>query len=150
MKTSYFGRLNSKKYGSLKGKGVSIARSAKYWDGPSYPPLFPTWEMIRCGDKDKYEEMYRRDVLSKLDPLEVWNDLGDDAILLCHESIDKIQKGEQFCHRHIVAKWLEEELWLQYDINVTIDEVDEKDINSFKFKKEKYEQLSFDKYANIV
>jgi hypothetical protein len=44
--------------------------------------------------------MYYKYVLNKLDPWKVYNDLGPDAVLLCHETFDKD------CHRFIVAFWL--------------------------------------------
>lgn len=128
MKTSYFGRIGSKNFRGREMNLVSIARSAKYYHGRTYPPLFPTWDMIRMEDKEEYEKAYRAQVLDKLDPLQVWEDLGEDAVLLCHESIAKIESGETFCHRHMVARWLEEELKAQYDIEVSIPELkDEKE-----------------------
>lgn len=133
MKTSYYGRINSKAYEQFKKYGVQISANARYWNGPKYEPLFPTWEMIRCNDEEKYEQMYREQILSKLDPLEVYNDLGEDAILLCYESIAKIESGETFCHRHIVARWLEEELGKQYGIEVKIEELGETDLKGYKF-----------------
>lgn len=123
MRTSYFARINSKNFKGREINTVSIARSARYYQGRSYPPLFPTWEMIKMEDEEEYEETYRREVLDKLDPLEVWNDLGEDAVILCHESEAKILSGETFCHRHMVARWLEEQLWLQYDMDVAITEL---------------------------
>lgn len=125
MKTSYFGRANSKAFKDRGLRFVSVARGNKYWYGERYPALFPTWDMIKMTDPDEYEKVYRAQVLDKLDPMEVYRDL-QDAVILCHESYDKIQSGETFCHRHIIAKWLEEELWLQ-GIDVTIPELkDEK------------------------
>lgn len=121
MKTSYFGRANSKAFRDRGLRFVSIARSAKYFYGESYKDLFPTWDMIHMTDEKEYEKAYRKQVLSKLDPMKVWDDL-QDAVLLCHESMDKIEKGETFCHRHIVARWLEEELWLR-GIDVEIPEL---------------------------
>ena len=47
-----------------------------------------------------YVEEFYNQVLSKLDPEKVYNDL-DGSVLLCYES------NTQFCHRHIVAAWLE-------------------------------------------
>ena len=47
-----------------------------------------------------YIEKYYDTVLSKLDPLETYNEL-DASILLCYENSD------EFCHRHIVAAWFE-------------------------------------------
>ena len=121
MQTSYFARMNGKSFKSRNLNGVSIARSSRYWDGRTYPPLFPTWEMIKLEDRIEYEIMYRRDVLDKLDPQKVWDDLGEDAILLCHESAANIEKGD-FCHRHIVARWLEENLWPAQPVTELKDE----------------------------
>ena len=132
MKTSYFGRANSKAFKDRGLRFVSVARSARYFTGESYPDLFPTWQMINLAreewDKgnnqeviDKYEKMYRRQVLDKLDPVKVYEDL-EDAVILCHESIDKIEAGTDFCHRHMIAKWLEVELWLR-GIDVEIPEL---------------------------
>lgn len=119
MQTSYFGRANSKAFKERGLNFVSVARSCRYWNGPSYPDLFPTWEMIHMTDKDEYEKVYREKVLNKLDPMKVWEDL-QDCIILCHESIAKIESGETFCHRHIIARWLEEELWIRgIDVKIT-------------------------------
>lgn len=128
MKTSYFGRANSKAFKDRGLRFVSVARSCKYWYGERYPALFPTWDMIKMTDPEEYKETYRKQVLSKLDPVKVYEDLKD-AVILCHESIDKIESGETFCHRHIIAKWLEEELWVR-GIDVEIPELkdDKKDL----------------------
>ena len=128
MKTSYFGRANSNAFRDRGLRLVSVARSARYFSGESYPDLFPTWEMIRLEDEEKYEELYRKQVLSKLDPLKVWEDL-QDAVILCHEKIEDIESGKTFCHRHMIARWLEEELWLR-GIDVEIPELkdDKKDL----------------------
>ncbi len=47
-----------------------------------------------------YVEEYFKEVLSKLDPESVYNELNH-SILLCYE------KNTDFCHRHIVAAWFE-------------------------------------------
>ena len=60
-------------------------------------------------DNDKYIELYYETVLRKLNPEEIYEKLGKDAILLCYE------KPEQFCHRHLIAEWLNNNL----KINVT-------------------------------
>lgn len=128
MRTSYFGRINSNAYKKFADKCICISRTSKFWSGPSYPPLFPTWEMIKCEDEEKFEKMYTEQILSKLDPMDVWADLGDDAILICYESQAKIDTGETFCHRHIVARWLEEGL-KEYGINVEIKELGPGDLD---------------------
>lgn len=56
------------------------------------------------GDENFYTEQFYKEVLSKLNPKDVLDELGDDAVLLCWES------PEKFCHRHIVADWLEKNL----------------------------------------
>lgn len=123
MKTSYFARMNSNSFKSRNLNGVSIARSARYWSGRRYAPLYPTWEMIKMTSQSEYEKVYRAEVLDKLDALQVYQDLGEDAVLLCHESAAKCESGEEFCHRHIVAKWLEEELWINYEMDIHIEEL---------------------------
>lgn len=135
MKTSYFGRANSKAFKDRGLRFVSVARSCRYWNGEKYPDLFPTWDMIHMTDEEEYEEVYRRDVLSKLDPLQVYEDL-EDAVILCHESQDKIDSGETFCHRHIIARWLEEELWL-LGIDVEIPELKDEKADLKKLLKSK-------------
>ena len=47
-----------------------------------------------------YVEQYYQHVLSKLDPEEVYEKIGQ-KILLCYE------ENTEFCHRHIVAAWFE-------------------------------------------
>lgn len=134
MKTSYFGRANSKAFKDRGLRFVSVARSNKYWYGERYPDLFPTWEMIKMTDKEEYEKDYREHVLNKLDPVKVYEDL-EDAVILCHESIDKIESGETFCHRHMIARWLEEELWLR-GIDVEIPELKDDKKNLKKILKD--------------
>ena len=131
MQTSYFGRINSKNFRGRDLNAVSIARSCRYWSGKTYPPLFPTFDMINMQDPWEYEKVYTEKILSKLDPLQVWLDLGEDAILLCHESAAKCESGETFCHRHIVARWLEQGLREEYgwdDISIQEMKDDKQDL----------------------
>lgn len=125
--TSYFGMLNRK---SMKTRTdltpLCIARGHRYYYGECYSKLYPTWEMIKLEDEVEYEKAYREQVLDKLDALEVYEELtsyGENVVLLCHEKYDDIINGKTFCHRHIIAKWLEEELWLKHDIDITIPEL---------------------------
>lgn len=99
------------------GRSVSIAgRCPDYFKGRQYKKLAPKIDFFReykrTGDKVAYINAYRTQVLAKLDPKQIWAELGEDAILLCWE-----MPGE-FCHRRLVALWLEESL------GVKIDEVD--------------------------
>lgn len=110
MFTSYFGKMNVTAFKGRDLNWVCVAKGHRYYSGRCYAPLYPTWEMIKMEDEAEYERVYRRDILSKLDPKQVYEDLGEDAIIVCHEKYDDIVAGKTFCHRHIIARWLEEEL----------------------------------------
>lgn len=62
-----------------------------------------------------YIEEYYKQVLKQLDPKEMINFFIDGTIFLCYED------NNEFCHRHIVAYWLERTL----GINVPEIKVDE-------------------------
>lgn len=103
MKTSYFG---SRQWHGLNA--VSIARGEpKWYRGRSYKDLAPPWYMIKIKDEEEYTKQYNEKILGRLSPEKVVRDLGEDAILLCWE-----RPGE-FCHRRLVAEWLEEELGIK-------------------------------------
>lgn len=101
--TSYFARYRG-------DKGVSIALyPIRGYSGRRYPPLYPSKDILsqwKTSHEDEmirqkiYIERYYNEVLSALDPRKVVNDLGD-AVLLCYE------KPNTFCHRRLVASWLE-------------------------------------------
>lgn len=101
----------------IGNKGISICKMPPLWFfGEEYKDLAPkNWMAIeyRRGaiTQEEYIELYRAEVLSKLDPKKVYNDLlsiyGKDFTLLCWCGKDK------FCHRHIVAEWLNNELGTQ-------------------------------------
>lgn len=110
MRTSYFARYKCE-------LGVSIALvTPKWFIGNTYPDLFPTWLLVNAYKRsnrgavaqDEYTEAYHLQVLDHLDPVKVYTDLKD-SVLLCYEV------SHAFCHRHIVAQWLEDQL----DIIVT-------------------------------
>jgi len=107
MQTSYFAKY--------KGKyGINIAiKPAPGFVGESYPDLFPKWHFLKQykidGDEQAYIKAYYSEVLRHLDPKKVWIDLADKT-LLCWEKTGK------FCHRRIVAGWL------QHNLDVSIPE----------------------------
>lgn len=90
-----------------KGKSVN-------YQGDSFSPLAPRlsfWKewhnnigiLTEMENNDFYIRQYYKLVLSTLNPKEVYKVLKD-KILLCYE------EHLSFCHRHIVAAWLETEL----------------------------------------
>ena len=109
MNTGYFG--NIKNYSKNKDlKLVSIAWFNKFWKGLEYKKLAPPADIIKIEDEALYTRLYYERVLNKLNPQEVYNELGENAVLLCYEKWDDIKNNKTFCHRRIVAKWLEDNL----------------------------------------
>jgi len=101
MNTSYFAHYRG-------SDGVAItAYKPKFFSGPVYPDLAPSKSLLaRYKNGTVSEAGYEaefREQLTSLDPQRVWNDLHD-KVLLCYETADK------FCHRHIIAAWIEESL----------------------------------------
>jgi hypothetical protein len=82
---------------------------------------------------DEYLRRYDK-ILERLVPRIVVADLRELAgegrvpVLCCWEAAAKIEAGEQWCHRHLVAAWLEQHL------GITIEEVG-------------YEGRPFDRFA---
>lgn len=120
--TTYFSNLKNLPKNIVP---ISIcAKAPQSWRGLQYKKLAPKYgfftawkKMCRNVNKDKqneanvyYIEHYHKDVLSKLTPQQVINELQylcelhneKDAhiALVCYE------KSSDFCHRHLVAQWL--------------------------------------------
>lgn len=108
MNTSYFA-----KYRRVTGVNIAI-KPAPGFAGPSYPDLFPKWSFLKKykedGNEADYTREYHAQVLNKLDPQKVYDDLKDST-LLC------LEKSGEFCHRRLVAEWLEKAL------GITVPEV---------------------------
>jgi uncharacterized protein DUF488 len=81
-----------------------------------YRPLFPgPW--FRSLEPAAFLQRYEA-LLAALDPVEVVQELqelaGDRiATLTCFETAPRIDAGECWCHRHIVAAWLERALGIE-------------------------------------
>jgi len=103
MKTSYFAIC------AKHPNAVSIAsKSPPWYTGREYKKLAPLYSFFKKykedGDEEYYTEQFFKQVLDKLDPQKVFDELGPDAILLCYEAPGK------FCHRRLVAQWLFDKL----------------------------------------
>lgn len=101
MYTSYFARYKG-------DNGISIAlKSPSWFKGLLYPALFPRWSFLspykQTGDIETFTWEYHKQVLRHLNPELVYEDLRDH-VLLCWE------KPSDFCHRRLVASWIEKEL----------------------------------------
>jgi hypothetical protein len=92
---------------------ATVWRSWNYaYTGREYHDLFPSEGLVKDLHENKISPMaakgrYYRETLSHLDPARVVEELGNDAILLCHEP-----PGE-FCHRRAVAEWLQDALKIE-------------------------------------
>lgn len=84
-------------------------KSPDWWNGKSTKVLAPKlWffkEWKKNHDNDFYIKNFNSEVLSKLEPIEVVKMLnkmsdGKTPCMICYE------KPLDFCHRHIVAEWL--------------------------------------------
>lgn len=107
--TSSHQNFQSDKYITYAISG-NRGKDANY-QGKCYPklaPKFSFWKiwhnnigLVSEEDNNRfYVQEYWNQVLSKLDPEQVYRDL-DYSTLLCYEP------NTEFCHRHIVAAWFE-------------------------------------------
>lgn len=104
--TGYYGNLKAYAGKTLVGISVGVPKWIKF-EIPNIRELNPEVWMLKL-EKEPYTVEYRR-ILEKLDPRRIVTRLanlsnGRDVVLLCYE------KPEDFCHRQIVAEWLNEKL----------------------------------------
>ena len=100
IQTSYYGNKDLR--GDIGGfRLIGISQGVPKWfDGEVFKALAPTWAMVRMKNMEEYTRLYKNRILSLLDPVKLAAEL-DGAILLCWE------KPGEFCHRRLVAEWLE-------------------------------------------
>jgi len=107
IQTSYFA-----KYKGENAVSISLSKP-KWYQCREYKTLSPSWNLLNKYKQDKDEEYYikhyYKEVLDKLDPKQVYDELGESAVLLCWE------KSGEFCHRRIVSNWLKEKLGIEVD-----------------------------------
>lgn len=105
--TSYFAKLRSLPENIIP---ISICGKAPEWyTGLQYKKLAPKYgffmEWKKNHDNNYYIEHFDSEVLNLLDAKTIYEELskmsgGKDVVLICYE------KPSDFCHRHLVAKWL--------------------------------------------
>lgn len=92
---------------------ISIALySPRGWHDLEYKKLAPTFDILLDYKHDhnetQYTERYKSEILDSLDPHEVMDELihmvgkSREFALVCYE------RPIHFCHRHLVANWLNE------------------------------------------
>jgi hypothetical protein len=80
----------------------------------------------------RFLELYA-DILARLDPREVRDllfRLGERPVLLCWESAVDCHLGRSWCHRHIIAQWLEDRL------GIVVPEVGHPNLDRFRVLRE--------------
>ena len=111
--TSYFAKLKSLPPNIIP---ISICGKAPDWyTGFQYKKLAPKYDFFmkwkENHDNDFYTKCFNEQVLDKLNATEVILDFSrillsigkTDICLVCYE------KPNEFCHRHLVADWLNRE-----------------------------------------
>ena len=108
--TSYFAKIKELEKNGITP--ISICGKAPAWyKGLQYKKLAPKYDFFmkwkENHDNDYYIKCFNEQVLSKLDPMRVYNELcaladSSKIALICYE------KPSDFCHRHLVADWLAE------------------------------------------
>lgn len=108
--TSYFAKLRKLPENIIP---ISICGKAPDWyKGLQYKKLAPKYDFFmewkKNHDNDCYIKCFKEQVTDKLEVNNVIDELGflvgydqtKDICLICYE------KPTDFCHRHLVAKWL--------------------------------------------
>ena len=107
--TSYFG--NRRNFGDLVPISIALYPPAGYL-GKELKALAPTGKILRYKDNEEiYTELFNKKMedFSAEKVFKYIEDIsgGKDVVLLCYE------KPPEFCHRHLVAEWLEKELGIE-------------------------------------
>lgn len=109
--TSYYGRVKHLKQAGILP--ISISRSSPKWFGgeeiKKLAPDYQTFQIGRSGDTQGYTERFKA-MLDGLDKQAILREIEQisemngnvDVAILCYEKVT------DFCHRHIVAEWLNE------------------------------------------
>lgn len=128
--TSYFGQLRNFPVNFIP---ISICGGVpKWYDGAQYKKVAPKWSFFSVWksthDDEYYVEHFNREVLGPLNPQKVlddiqalipekirnemsapvWENDNVHVVLLCYE------KRGDFCHRHLVSKWIND--WAGKDL----------------------------------
>ena len=109
--TTYFAKLKSLPKDIIP---ISICGKAPTgYKGLEYKKLAPKYDFFmkwkENHDNDYYIECYNEQVLSKLNPKQVFVDLIEltpSAITFPKIALVCYEKPSDFCHRHLVAEWL--------------------------------------------
>ena len=109
--TSYFAKLKELENHNILPISI-CGKTPDWYKGLQYKKLAPKYgffmEWKKNHDNDFYIEHFQKEVLDRLDILNVVRDIINisnqekkkEIVLICYE------KPSDFCHRHLVAEWL--------------------------------------------
>lgn len=110
--TSYFANKKQLVEAGIMPIGIALY-PPRWFGGKSIKSVAPTHSILKDPyfTEERYTQRYREEVLANVDLqefIEQINSLsnGQDVALCCYE------KPEDFCHRHILADWINEHLRL--------------------------------------
>ena len=109
--TGYYAKIKNYKEDGLEPVAIS-GKIPDFFEGTTYPDFAPRYETFqKWKDGKMTNEGYTKEYKAYLDTLnkeevefdfQPYNTEKNDCILLCYE------KSGDFCHRHVLADWLEE------------------------------------------
>lgn len=116
MKTGYFWKAIHEPETDVRYVSISRQKPRGAEHLPTYDALLPSWDIIRLAHAAdyseesflQYKEAYYRQ-LERLNAEKVYTDLRDCTIL-CFESPKDLASGRKYCHRRMVAGWIETKL----------------------------------------
>lgn len=114
--TSYFANLKNLEKDDIVPIGI-CCYPPKWFKRPNLKAIAPSPDILeKCKSSHaEYEKRYRAEVLSLFKNANILLERisfisgGKDAALCCYE------KPSDFCHRHILAKWLEEQTGIKVE-----------------------------------
>lgn len=116
MRTTYFWKSTHEPEPETRYISISRQNLKGAEDMEIYPALMPDWKLIQMAHEMGYNrecfELYKTEYfkqLAELDASKVYGDLKD-CVLVCFESPKDLMSGKKFCHRRMVAGWIEHEL----------------------------------------
>lgn len=126
----FTGSYSNCKSGNLVSISGDKGKSANF-NGNAYTKLAPkrdffvAWKYNTTLSEDENNKYYMKEfykqVLSQLNPIDTLKELssfGNNVIILCYE------QNDEFCHRHLIATWLERILGMEIpEVSISDDGV---------------------------
>ena len=112
--TSYFSKWKKLSDAGIMMIGIALKPPTWYY-GVSVLDVAPSPSILYGAKTEKeYTRRFKNEILSRKDAQKFVDKItamsrGKDVALCCFE------KPDEFCHRHIVAEWLKEQLGIEVD-----------------------------------